>query len=61
MNTLNTWNTKNGEIKATTDERKKGLGLAIWHKGKLAGFNFTSVEKAQALVNKLAGKAVWTS
>jgi len=61
MTTIGNWNTQNGEIKATTDDRKNGLGLAIWHNGKLAGFNFTQVEKAQTLVNDLAGGKVWTS
>jgi hypothetical protein len=61
VNTLATWSTKHGEIKATTDNRENGLGLAIWHNGKLAGFNFTEVEKAQTLVNRLAGEIVWKS
>jgi len=61
MNTLTIWDSMNGEIKVTTDNRKNGLGLAIWHNGKLAGFNFTRVGKAQALVNTLAGREVWRS
>ena len=57
--TLHIWNTPNGAVKATTDTRKHGLGLAIWLNCKLMGWNFTDVAKAQALVNGLAGETVW--
>ena len=61
MTTLATWSTKNGNIKVTTDERENGLGLAVWLNDRLAGFNFTAVEKAQALVNRLADKVIWSN
>ncbi|MCK4302670.1 MAG: hypothetical protein KAY24_00320 [Candidatus Eisenbacteria sp.] len=57
--TLATWNAPKGQVKATTDTRKNGLGLAIWLNCRLMGWNFTNVEKAQALVNELVGETVW--
>jgi len=51
--TIAEWN----GIKLTYDDR---LYLAVSQNGRLAGANL-SVEKAQEIVNRLAGKAVWTA
>jgi len=57
LETIATWNTKNGEVKATFCN---WLNLAIWHNGRLAGCNL-SVEKAQEIANEKAGEAIWTA
>jgi hypothetical protein len=57
METLGTWNTKNGTITVTFNS---SYGLAVWHNGRISGAHM-STERAQELVNALAGEEVWTA